>query len=40
VYHTYRCVLVLTAWLVVFSLLAMLNSHVRHAKPIEQVTES
>jgi predicted MFS family arabinose efflux permease len=32
-------VLVVTAWLVAFSLLATINSHVRNAKPIEQLTE-
>lgn len=39
-FSTNTSVLVLTAWLVVFSLLATINSHVRNAKPIEQVTES
>jgi hypothetical protein len=30
-------VLVVTAWLVVFAILATINSHVRNAKQIEQV---
>ncbi|MDQ3704711.1 MAG: MFS transporter [Chloroflexota bacterium] len=36
-FNTTISVLVLTAWLVVFSLLATINSHVRNAKPIEEV---
>jgi predicted MFS family arabinose efflux permease len=39
-FSTSTSVLVLTAWLVAFSLLATVNSHVRNAKPIEQVADS
>lgn len=39
-FSTSTSVLVITAWLVAFSLLATVNSHVRNAKPIEQVAES
>ncbi|MEA2574255.1 MAG: hypothetical protein QOH93_1553 [Chloroflexia bacterium] len=38
-YGPVTAVLVFAAWLVVFALLATVNSYVRNAKPIEQVTE-
>jgi predicted MFS family arabinose efflux permease len=39
-FSTATSVLVITAWLVAFSLLATANSHVRNAKPIEQISET